>query len=104
MSYITVDDGVNLYYDDMGDGEALIFCHGLNSSHNINESFYKEFRSDFRVILYDQRGHGSSDKPTFHMNVERLGRDLHEIICQLNLNDVTLIGHSMGAATGLNGL
>lgn len=99
MSYITVDDGVKLYYDDSGDGEALIFCHGLNSSHTINESFYKEFRSDFRVILYDQRGHGYSDKPTVHMNVERLGKDLHEIISKLNLDDVTLIGHSMGAAT-----
>ena len=99
MSYITVDDGVNLYYDDTGDGEALIFCHGLNSSHTINESFYREFRDDFRVILYDQRGHGDSDKPTVHMNVERLGKDLHELICKLNLSDVTLIGHSMGAAT-----
>lgn len=99
MSYITVDDGINLYYDDTGDGEVLIFCHGLNSSHTINESFYSEFRDDFRVILYNQRGHGDSDKPTVHMNVERLGKDLHELISKLNLSDVTLIGHSMGAAT-----
>lgn len=99
MSYLTMSDNVKLYFEDSGEGETLLFCHGLNSSHSANEEFYNEFKNDFRVILYDQRGHGNSDCPTVHMNVKRLGQDLNEIIESLDLEDVTLIGHSMGAAT-----
>ena len=99
MSYLKTSDGIKLYYEDCGVGEVLIFLHGLNSSHKINKDFYDEFRDEFRVILYDQRGHGDSDKSDIHMNVKRLGQDLKEIIDALNLDDVTLIGHSMGAAT-----
>lgn len=99
MSFLTMDDGVKLYYEDSGVGETLIFAHGLNSSHFANQDLYDLFKNDFRVIVYDQRGHGLSDKPDYHMTVERLGKDLNGIITSLDLNEVTLIGHSMGAAT-----
>ena len=98
MPYFTMDDGIKLYYESHGEGEALVFCHGLNSSHAANKRFYSEFHDDFNVVLYDQRGHGLSDRSTIHMNIQRLGRDLNELIDSLNLEDVTLIGHSMGAA------
>ena len=77
----------------------MIFIHGLNSSHTVNKDFHDEFIGEYKVILYDQRGHGDSDKSKIHMNVKRLGQDLNEIIDALGLDDVTLIGHSMGAAT-----
>jgi len=99
MSVVTMDDGVKIFYTDSGHGETLIFLHGLNSSHKVNHDFYNLFMEDYWVILYDQRGHGNSDKSNVHMNVRRLGKDLREIINFLNLDDVTLIGHSMGAAT-----
>ncbi|WP_407374542.1 alpha/beta fold hydrolase [Methanobrevibacter sp.] len=53
MSYLTMSDDVNIYYEDFGEGETLIFCHGLNSSLTVNEEFYNEFKDDFRIILYD---------------------------------------------------
>lgn len=99
MPYLTMDDGIRLYYENHGEGDALVFCHGLNSSHAANKRLYGEFHDDFNVVLYDQRGHGLSDRSTIHMNIKRLGRDLNEIIETLDLDDVTLIGHSMGAAT-----
>lgn len=99
MSYLTMSDGIRLYYENCGKGETIVFCHGLNSSHNANKEFYDEFKENFNTVVYDQRGHGDSDRPTMHMNIKRLGQDLNEIIESLNLEDVTLIGHSMGAAT-----
>ena len=99
MPYLTMSDEIKLYYENYGNGETIVFCHGLNSSHNANEKFYNEFKEDFNTVVYDQRGHRDSDKSTIHMNVERLGCDLHEIIESLNLENVTVIGHSMGAAT-----
>lgn len=99
MAFLTMDDGIRLCIDDESEGETLIFAHGLNSNRLNNKDFYNEFKNDFRVITYDQRGHGDSDKSTVHMNVKRLGRDLNCIINALKLKNVTVIGHSMGAAT-----
>lgn len=99
MPYLTMSDGIRIFYENYGEGETLIFCHGLNSSHNANKDFYNEFKKDYNIIIYDQRGHADSDKSTIHMNIQRLGQDLNEIIEALNLDNITLIGHSMGAAT-----
>ncbi|MBR6024788.1 MAG: alpha/beta hydrolase [Methanobrevibacter sp.] len=102
MSFLTMSDGIKIYYEDWGEGETLLFAHGLNSSHLLNKAFYTEFRDDYRIVFYDQRGHESSDKSSVHMNIKRLAQDLNEIIESLNLDEVTLIGHSMGAATIYN--
>ena len=99
MPYLTMSDGIELYYETCGEGETLVFSHGLNSSHNANKELYDEFKEDFNTVIYDQRGHADSDKPKIHMNIQRLGQDLNEIIKSLNLENVTLIGHSLGAAT-----
>ena len=92
-------DGVKIYYEDHGDGETLLFSHGLNSSHLAIRDFINEFKGEFRTVCYDQRGHASSDLATIHMNVKTLGQDLNEIIEALDLKNVTAIGHSMGAAS-----
>lgn len=99
MPFLTVKDGTKLYYEDHGQGETLLFCHGLNSSHLAIKDFINEFKGEYRLVFYDQRGHESSDRATKHMNVRTLGQDVAEIIDALDLRDVTAIGHSMGAAS-----
>lgn len=99
MPYLTMSDKTRIYYEDWGKGETLVFSHGLCSSHLELRDFMHEFTKDYRCICYEQRGHGASDHPGIHMNVKRLGQDLHEIIEYLNLKDITAIGHSMGAAS-----
>lgn len=49
-----------------------------------------------RVITYDRRGFGSSDKPDSGYDYDTLTKDLSNVIEQLNLSDVTLVGFSMG--------
>lgn len=51
-----------------------------------------------RVIAVDLRGHGESPKPPHGYRVARLAADLHEFLARLDLDDVALAGHSMGAA------
>ncbi len=99
MAYLTMTDGIKIYYEDHGTGETLLFAHGLNSSHLDIKAFIDEFRGEYRIVCYDQRGHESSDKSAVHMNVRRLGQDMNEIIEALDLKDITVIGHSMGAAS-----
>ena len=65
MVFLTTNDDVKLFYENSGEGETLIFTHGLNSSHLANKDFYDIFREDYNVIVYDQRGHGNSSKSKF---------------------------------------
>lgn len=99
MPYFATTDGTKIYYETHGRGETLIFCHGLNSSHLAIKNFIGEFKNDYRTVCYDQRGHAASDKAKIHLNVKTLGQDLKELIDYLELDEVTAIGHSMGAAT-----
>ncbi len=99
MSYLAMTDGTKIYYEDYGRGETLLFAHGLNSSHLDIKKFIDEFKGGYRLVCYDQRGHASSDRSAVHLNVKTLGQDLHELIEALELRDVTVIGHSMGAAS-----
>ena len=99
MPYFAVSDWTKIYYEDCGQGETILFAHGLGSSHMELKPFIDEFRGNFRCVCYDHRGHGASDRSKIHMNVKRLGQDMNELIEYLNLKDITIIGHSMGAAT-----
>ncbi len=76
-----------------------MFCHGLQSSHLKIRNFINEFKDQFHCVCYDQRGHATSDHVMGHLNVQNLGQDLNAPIQYLDLKDITLVGHSMGAAT-----
>src|SRR6516225_6416816 len=54
--------------------------------------------SAYDVIAVDQRSHGESQKVTYGLKISRLSKDLYELLTELDLSDVALLGHSMGAA------
>lgn len=99
MPMFATSDGTKLYYEDTGTGPALVFCHGLNSSHLAIKDFIDEFRGEYRCICYDQRGHACSERTGRHLNVRTLGRDLRELLGFLGVEKACAISHSMGAAT-----
>ena len=99
MPYLTMSDGVKLYYEESGRGETIVISHGMNSSHLVIKEFIDQFKGNYRLVCYDHRGHGASDRATKHMNLQTLARDLRELILGLELDNVTVIGHSMGGST-----
>jgi non-heme chloroperoxidase len=52
----------------------------------------------YRVIALDMRGHGESDKPEFGYKISRLAKDVHDTIHALDLDEVNILGHSMGSS------
>ena len=102
MPYLTMIDSTRIYYEDIGKGETILFTHGLCSSHLEFKALINEFKSNYRCISYDHRGHESSDKPKIHMNLKTLAQDLNELIEYLNLSNITIIGHSLGGAVIFN--
>lgn len=96
---ITTTDGVKLVYHKEGkEGPPVVLVHGWSGSSAYFEAARKELARTCVVYSYDQRFHGASDKPAWGYHVARLAADLHELLRQLGLQEVTVVGASMGAA------
>ncbi|KAH7310734.1 Alpha/Beta hydrolase protein [Stachybotrys elegans] len=98
---ITTQDGAKLQYIQAGpaDGKQLLLIHGWSQTAAQWRKQLEYFSANgFRVIAYDQRGHGESEKVEFGYRVSRLGTDLNELLIQLDLKDLTIVGHSMGSS------
>ncbi|MFC7356993.1 alpha/beta fold hydrolase [Jejudonia soesokkakensis] len=90
-------DYINLYYEDYGEGQPVILIHGWPlSSAMFEQQRWAIVEAGFRCISYDRRGFGKSDKPWNGYDYDTLATDLNDIIQALNLDNVILVGFSMG--------
>jgi len=102
MSYITIksantNNSINIFYQEYGTGKPVIFIHGWPLNHEMWEYQLAELpKHNLRCIAYDRRGFGKSDRPWESYDYDTLANDLNELIKQLNLSEVTLVGFSMG--------
>src|SRR5688500_5984743 len=97
MSYIKSASGVNLFYEDWGTGQPVVLIHGWPLSHEMWEAQLTELpQQGLRCIAYDRRGFGKSSKPWQGYDYDTLADDLKAVLDELDLNDVTLVGFSMG--------
>ena len=88
---------INLFYEDYGEGKPVILIHGWPLSNRMWEYQISEIvDAGFRCIAYDRRGFGDSDKPWNGYDYDTLAKDLNDIITNLGLTNVTLVGFSMG--------
>jgi non-heme chloroperoxidase len=89
---------IKLSYCDYGKGKPVVLIHGWPLSKEMWEYQLEPLvDAGFRVIKYDRRGFGQSDKPWNGYDYNTLAADLKALLDQLNLQDVTLVGFSMGA-------
>lgn len=82
----------------MGEGQPFIIAHGLFGFSDNWQSHANKLADYYRVILVDQRNHGHSDWSEVH-TYDAMADDLHELIQELDLKNVILMGHSMGGKT-----
>ncbi|HEX6807442.1 MAG TPA: alpha/beta hydrolase [Gemmatimonadaceae bacterium] len=97
MSTITTNDGTRLYYKDWGRGPVVMFSHGwpLNADAWDGQMLFL-VQNGFRTIAYDRRGHGRSSQPSSGNDMNTYADDLAAVIDELDVHDVTLVGHSTG--------
>lgn len=97
--FVETSDGVRLSYGRSGPAtRTLVFIPGWRQTAAQWRKQVTHFNKNCDVITFDQRGHGESDKPAFGLRVARLAADLNDLITTLALDNVTLIGHSMGCS------
>ncbi|WP_446743707.1 alpha/beta fold hydrolase [Silvibacterium acidisoli] len=97
MPYLLTEDDVEIYYRDWGAGSPIVLIHGWPLTGDSWES-QAEFLAEngHRVIAYDRRGFGRSDQPWTGYDYDTLAADLHALMEELDLQDATLVGFSMG--------
>lgn len=103
-SYIEEFDGGRLAYFTAGLGEPVVFVSGgPGDSHAYLRPVAAEFVTDYRCVLYDQRGTGQSvhDLSAQTLNVDALVRDLDHVRELLGAPRLRLVGHSWGATLAL---
>jgi len=95
--YIEVEPGVELYYEDHGQGTPLIFVPGWTFTGEVFEHQVAHFAATHRVIVVDHRGHGRSSVTLHGNDYATHGADLAKLIKALELRDVVLVGWSFGS-------
>jgi len=100
-------DGVTLSYTDDGDGPVLVLLHGFAADTNVNyvrPGLFDLFLDEgFRVIAFDARGHGLSEKPREPEGYanDAMRHDVAALLDHLRIDSCALVGYSMGAHTSL---
>ena len=97
MPFVNLEKDVELYYEDVGMGDPVIFIHGVWMSSRFFKKQLSYFRQKYRAISLDLRGHGQSSHVQSGHTVANYARDLKCFMEKLQLKDVTLVGWSMGA-------
>jgi non-heme chloroperoxidase len=92
-------DGTQLFYRSWGTGRPIVFVAAW-ALHSQAWQYQMVPLTDqgFRCIAFDRRGHGRSSDPGTGYDVDTLADDLGSVLSQLDLTDVILVGHSLGAA------
>ena len=98
MPHVTTNDGIRLHYVENGSGAPLVMIPGWSQTAAQFEAQTEGLSASRRVIAFDMRGHGESDKPEHGYKIQRLAMDLRNAIEALGLERVSLLGHSMGCS------
>lgn len=97
-SKFCVVEGANIHYIEEGDGAPLVFLHGIPASAYLWRNIIPALSDKARCIAPDLIGMGESDKPDIKYTFEEHLTYIEKFIEQLNLQDITFVGHGLGAA------
>jgi len=101
--WLRSDDGTELYVEvhpAPASAPTVVMGHGYCLNQDSWHFQRKALRGTVRMVLWDQRGHGRSQRgPAANNTVDQLGRDLHAVLMAHTRGPVTLVGHSMGGMT-----
>lgn len=96
-----VIDNVRINYEIRGEGEPIVFLHGLGASWKMWMPQIDSFSSRYKMIMLDMRGHGESTKtfPDNRFTARVMAEDVKLLLDKLNINKTHLVGLSYGSVT-----
>ena len=98
----TAKDGVQIHYESGGSGSpALVFIHGWNCDRSYWSAQLPVFASTHQVVAIDLAGHGDSGVNRVEWSMANFGADVAAVANRLQLEEIILVGHSMGGPVAL---
>lgn len=96
-------NNVSINYIDYGDKkkDAVVLLHGWGQNIQMMQPVGEPLSKDYRVIIVDLPGHGSSTEPTYPWTVDDYTEAIRNLINELKINNPILIGHSFGGKISL---
>src|SRR5690554_1957894 len=94
---IVKSNGIELYYEERGEGEPLLLIMGITAPGSVWEKHVEDWEKHFRCILVDNRGVGKSDKPPGPYTSAEMADDCAGLLEALRLEKVRVVGCSMGS-------
>ena len=102
LSIFTTGDGCRIAYrfDGPANKPVLVLSNSIGTTLNMWDMQIQDLSEHFRVLRYDTRGHGASGVPAGAYSMDRLGRDVIELLEALNISRVHFCGLSLGGMVG----
>jgi pimeloyl-ACP methyl ester carboxylesterase len=104
MRHLTADDGVRLYYEEVGSGTPLVFVHEFAGDHRSWEPQMRFFARRYRAIAFNARGYPPSDVPADggRYSQDRARDDIRAVLDGLKIEKAHVVGLSMGGFATLH--
>lgn len=100
QGYITSSDGTTIFYQTEGTGIPMVFCYGVTCGPWHFHYQWEYFKSKYKVIMIDYRGHNRSGMPDNYssLTIRGCAEDVKAVLDHLGCEKVVCVGHSMGVA------
>lgn len=98
MATFKTNDNVEIYYEVHGEGRPLFMLPGWTCTTKFWKHNVEELSKTCKVICMDMRGHGESEKVLHSHRISRYAMDVKNLLDHLDVEDVTVLGWSMGAS------
>ncbi|MFX0100626.1 MAG: alpha/beta fold hydrolase [Candidatus Hodarchaeota archaeon] len=93
-------DGIKWHYVEAGEGEPIVFLHGVPESWYTWHNQLKDLANSFHVFAFDLKGYGQSDKSTGDYRQEGVAEELLAVLDEIGLERFNLVGHDRGSVIG----
>ena len=93
-------NGIKMHYVTIGEGPLIVFLHGFPEFWKSWKHQISFFSKKFKVVALDMRGYGETERPiqVEEYRIEKLARDVTELIDSLGQKKATVVGHDWGGA------
>ncbi len=93
--------GSRIFYTDQGEGAPIVMLHGFLENRTMWDVLLPSLLQKYRVICIDLLGHGASECLGYIHTMQDFSEAVHAVINSLQLNSISMIGHSMGGYVGI---